>query len=257
MDAGIMFPYIAAVSAGAANVLSYISGQKGRNRLVAEKLVSTREYQSMSNLIRKGSYFDFDYIFKTVPRELLFFDQLRFDSVPVRLRIGAQDINQGLSHWFEKNELYTDYNPAIASCSIPVISKIARFAGLELLDGGISDPIPIERSIADGNQFHVVVLTRNAGYIKAPVRPNPVIWTLYRRYPRLLWAMRERANTYNRQLQLAEKLEAQGRALIIRPQQELKVSRLEKSPAKLLPLYDQGHVEGAQAMAKLRQIFRF
>ena len=39
MEAGIMFPYIAGVLAGAANALSYISGQRGRNRVLVEKFV--------------------------------------------------------------------------------------------------------------------------------------------------------------------------------------------------------------------------
>jgi len=37
MDARIMFPYIIGVSAGSANALSYVSGQKGRNRTIVEK----------------------------------------------------------------------------------------------------------------------------------------------------------------------------------------------------------------------------
>ena len=62
MDAGILFPYIAAVSAGAANALSYIAGQKGRNRQVVEYYVGDKRYVSKRNLLLHRSLFNMEFV---------------------------------------------------------------------------------------------------------------------------------------------------------------------------------------------------
>jgi len=257
MDAGLMFPYIAAVSAGSANVLSYVSGQRGRNRLVIEHLVNDSRYMSLRNLVKKGSYFDFDFIFKTVPQTYLFFDHQAFARTQTRLLTGALDCRKGRTIWYEKAWLEPDFLPTIASCSMPLLSQVVRYDERDLLDGGILDPIPIEKSIADKNHFHVVILTQDASYHKTATKLGPLFMMAYhRRFPHLCWALEERHNAYNRQVARAEQLEREGRALVIRPQEPLGISRTESNPRKLLPLYDQGHADGAAAVVRLRQLFR-
>ena len=59
MDAGLMFPYIIGVSAGAANAISYISGQKGRNRQIVEKYLGDHRYVSKRNFIKHRNFFGF------------------------------------------------------------------------------------------------------------------------------------------------------------------------------------------------------
>ena len=257
MDVGIMFPYIAAVSAGAANVLSYVSGQRGRNRIIVERLVSDPRYLSSHNLIKDRSLFNFDFIFKTVPEKYLFWDQDMFDYVQTRLLTGAIDCREGRTVWFEKSQLKPDFLPTIASCSIPLVSKMVRFDNRDLLDGGILDPVPIEKSVSDGNNFHVIVLTQSADYIKSPTRIDPLLKVAYKKYPHLIWAIQERHEAYNRQVALAERLEREGRALIIRPSTSNEISRTESDPEKLLELHDRGHIDGALAVNKLQQIFDF
>jgi len=258
MDAGIMFPYIVAVSAGAANVLTYIAGQRGRNRIIVEHLVKDPRYLNTANLLRGKSLFDYDFIFHQVPKDLLFFDQNRFNQTQTRLLTGTLDCREGRTIWYEKDALAPDYTPTIASCSIPFVSKMVRYDNRDLYDGGILDPIPIDKSVQDGNTFHVIIMTQNPGYLKQASRIGSLAWLKYhRKYPHLVWALQERHNAYNRQVQRAEQLEREGRALIIRPLDTIDVSRVEQSPDKLLALYDEGHREGTAAVAKLRQRFAF
>jgi len=246
--AGIMFPYITAVSAGAANVLSYVSGQRGRNRLIIEHLVGLPQYVGLRNLLLHRTLFNWNFIFKTVPQDYLFWDQHSFDQADTHLLTGAFDCATGKTVWFEKSELNPGFAPTIASCSLPLLSPMVDINGAKFLDGGICDPIPIEKSIADGNTFHVVVLTRNAGYIKAPSRSDMAIRLAYRDYPQLVRAMHSRVDVYNRQLTLVEQLEQEGRALIIRPQKLLQVDRISSESRKLLALYDEGYADGTAAL---------
>ena len=63
----------------------------------------------------------------------------------------------------------------------------------------------------------------------------------YRKYPKLQEAIKSRASVYNETLDLIDKLEQEGRALVIRPEKPLKVSRIEKDINKLIELYNEGY----------------
>jgi predicted patatin/cPLA2 family phospholipase len=253
MDAGIMFPYIAGVSAGAANVLTYVAGQKKRNRQIVEHYVGDKRCVSFRNLFRNRSLFGYDFIFKAVPEQHIFWDRENFFNTNTRLLTGATDCATGEPVWFEKSELAPDFTATIASCSVPLVSKIVQFNGLDLLDGGITAPIPIEKSIADGNSFHVIVLTRNQGFTQAPFKHKNFVKFFYRKYPNLVNAILTRHITYNRQLAICEQLERENKAIIIRPQLPLSVGRSTSDTAKLLALYDEGHTEGAAALKFIKE----
>jgi len=251
MDAGIMFPYIAAVSAGAANALSYIAGQKGRNRQVAEHYVADKRYVSKRNLLLHRSMFNMKFIFHEVPRKHIALDWEMFREQDIRFLTGAMDCATGKTIWFEKQDITPQLDATIASCSVPVISRIVRYKGYHLLDGGVSDPIPIEKSIADGNEFHVIVLTRNEGYAKPELSHGKLLRLFYRKYPEVANTILERHNIYNRQLDLCERLEKEGRAMIIRPVKPLEMESTEADTKKLLDLHDEGYKEGLERIAAL------
>jgi len=257
MDNSIMFPYIIGVSAGAANALTYIAGQKERNRVLIEKYVGDKRYLSKRNLLKHKSLFGFDFIFGEVPKKHLFWDEETFKNTDIRFLTGAANCKTGKTIWFEKQTLKDEFTAVRASCSIPIMSKIVEFMGYELLDGGITDPIPIEKSIEDGNDFHVIVLTRNQGYRKNKFSHKWLIKLIYKKYPQLIRAIMNRHEVYNRQLKLCESLEKEGKALIIRPILPLEVDSTGKNIKKLLELYDEGHREGKLIMDKLQILCPF
>jgi len=247
-----MFPYIIGVSAGAANALSYVSGQRDRNRVLAKNYLCLKEYVSLRNLLRHKSYFGYDFIFGTVPEKHLFWDKEIFDSTDIRFLTGAIDCTTGKTIWFEKREIAKRFKVMQASCSIPMLSQVVNYNGYELLDGGVSDPIPIEKSIEDGNNFHVIVLTRNQGYVCNAFRFKSLLNLFYRQYPRIIDAIMQRHEAYNRQMQICESLVNQGKAIILRPQKPLVVGRTTKDSTKLMALYDEGHDEGLKITKALK-----
>ncbi|MFR1517844.1 MAG: patatin family protein [Clostridia bacterium] len=251
MDAGIMFPYIIGVSAGAANAVTYLSGQRLRSRQIVENYVGNPRYVSMRNFIFHRSMFNMEYIFHTIPQRHVAFDWETFRKCRTRFLTGAMDCASGKTVWFEKEEITPDFKASIASCSVPILSPIVKFKEYELLDGGVSDPIPIEKSIADGNRFHVIVLTRNAGYTKSAFGHRRFLKIFYRKYPQVAEAMLRRHEVYNRQLTLCEQLAREGRAVIVRPLKPLRVKRTSADPKALLALYDEGHDEGAAEIERI------
>lgn len=254
MDAGWMFPYIIGVSAGAANALSYISGQRLRSREIVEHYVGDHRYLGYRNLLRKRSFFGMDFIFGEVPQKHIFWDRELFEQTDITFLTGATDYHTGKIHWFSKGHIDDAFTVTRASCSVPFVSQPVMFEGYKLMDGGVASPIPIDKSIEDGNTFHVVVLTRNPGYRKKPA--HSLTSRLYGPYGvgnGMAEALRNRHMVYNRQLELCERLEREGRAIIIRPLEPLSVGRTGRDIQKLLALYDEGEREGAAAVKLIRK----
>ena len=64
---------------------------------------------------------------------------------------------------------------------------------------------------------------------------------LYRKYPKLRKTLSRRNEMYNAQMELVERLEREGKILVIRPERPLEVGRLCKDTEKMRRLYDEGY----------------
>ena len=240
---GIEFPCVYGISAGASNALSYISKQNTREYMREMiRYASDERYMSVSNLQRSGSLFGFDFIFGELFHTLLPFDYKTFFDSPVQLKVGATDLKSGRTVFFDKSQLDEEFTAVRASCSLPFVSNIVSYRGYELLDGGCAMPIPVERSIFDGNEWNVVVLTRDGNYRKGPRPefPRAVLRVKYSDYPRFVDAMMKRPETYNNEVDVCRRQETEGKALVIRPQNPIFTSRYEKDPEKLILIYEMG-----------------
>ena len=64
LEKELVFPHIAGVSAGACNILSYMSGQKGRTRRIIEDYVGDDRYCSVKKLAAHTLAVRFRFYFK-------------------------------------------------------------------------------------------------------------------------------------------------------------------------------------------------
>ncbi len=255
---GIEFPTVYGISAGACNALSYISKQPRRNFDIFYNYITDKRYISVENLNRTGSLFGFDFIFGELSRSLLPFDYETFFASPVELKVGATDLKTGQAIFFNKENLDKDFTPVKASSSLPFVSNVVSYQGYELLDGGCAMPIPIERSILDGNRYNVVVLTRDSTYRKSlrPEFPRSVLRVKYGDYPNFVDAMMKRPEVYNRELEVCRRQEQEGAAVIIRPSRPIITSRYEKDPEHLRLIYEMGLCDCEKKLAEVRELFK-
>ncbi len=251
LEKELVFPHIAGVSAGACNILSYMSGQKGRTRRIIEDYVGDDRYCSVKNWLRTRSLFGFDFILNDIPRHLIPFDYDAFYKYPGRLEVGSTDCGTGESVWYTQMDMGRNFTPVRASASLPFLAPIVHFDKRRLLDGALTDPIPFDRGQRAGYDKFVIVLTRNKGYRKSSTVPAALVKLWYKHYPLLQQILAERPQNYNKQIEAVEKLEQEGKAVIIRPQQPLTIDRLDLDKEKLLALYDHGYDCGLQAANKI------
>lgn len=253
MENDLYFNYVIGVSAGACNAVSYISRQQRRNEKVIIGFVKDWRYMSLRNLILSKSYFGMDFIFDEIPNKHVFFDFETFYKSPGVFLVGATDCRSGQPMYLNKNDLGEQFQALRASASLPMLSPIVSYKGYELLDGGISDSIPIKKSIKDGNTKNIIVLTRNKGYKKRPGKFNALLKLKYRNYPQLIETMLNRYKNYNETLDYIDHLEKEGKAVVIRPSKELEVGRLEKDPQKLHRLLQQGYEDTKRSYERIRE----
>ena len=241
MDRGIRFPYTIGVSAGACNGLSYMSGQRGRGKFSNIDLLEKYHYIGIKQLLTKGNIMDFDLLFHTFPEKIIPYDYARYAQIEERYEMVTTSCLTGRACYYEeKRDPVRIIDIVKASSSLPFVCPIAYVDGEPMLDGGIADSIPLLRAKELGYDNNVVVLTRNKGYRK-PDKPTSIPPFFYRKYPALKEAIRHRNSLYNEQISLVERLESEGKLLVIRPEKPIEVDRMERDTRKLLDLYDEGY----------------
>ncbi|MGM0899672.1 MAG: patatin-like phospholipase family protein [Bacillota bacterium] len=252
LEQGIEFPYVIGVSAGAANAASYLSKQKGRNRKVNIDMVSDPRYISWQNFIKTRQAFGMDFIFDEIPNKIVPYHYDEFYKNEAEFVVGTTDCLSGEPVYFSKEDYGQDMLKVIrASSSLPFLSPEMHFKHKILLDGGISDPIPLRKSIQDGNKRNVVVLTRNEGYLKKPSKFQFLVKRKYPQYSGLQTALAKRYQVYNDTIAFLTEEEKKGNVMIIRPTEPIEVGRMERNPEKLDKLYQQGYEDARKVEGRL------
>lgn len=250
MDHHIEFPYTVGVSAGACNGLSYMSHQRGRGKFSNIDLLAKYKYIGIRPLLKRRGLIDQQLLFHRFPDRILPYNYKAYAENPNRFEMVTTDCRTGKAcYWEEKHDEKRIIDIVKASSSLPYACPIIYVDGRPMLDGGIVDSIPLLRAVEQGYDKLVVVLTRNKGYRKS-VKEVMVPRFIYKEYPRLRVALRNRNKIYNEQLELVERLEDEGKIVVIRPEEPIVVGRMETNVRKLTDLYKQGYACAKKVMER-------
>ncbi len=242
LDIKAELKYVIGVSAGATNAYSYVSKQRGRNLEIMERFMDNKRYISYGNLIKYKSLMDLDFVFDEIPNKHCIFDYNTFYEFDGRMLAGAFNVETGAVEYFDKELLDKRNSILRASIAIPMAFPFEEINGQYYADGGLSDPIPINKSIADGNDKNIIVLTRNDGYRKKQSKANKLTYKIYKnKYPKLAKVIMDRHIKYNEQLDYCNELEEKGKAIIIRPTISMNINRFERDKSKLKAIYQNGY----------------
>lgn len=242
MECGVQFDGIIGVSAGAAFGCNYKSHQIGRALRYNKRFAADRRYMGIHSLVTTGNIVNADFAYHTVPTQYDIFDAETFRQDPTAFYLVCTDVHTGKPVYQQLTDVdYTTLEWIRASASMPGVSHPVEIGGQQLLDGGISDSIPLRFFRECGYEKNLVVLTQPTGYRKSrSLLQQGLLRVFARRYPAIRQAMAERAEMYNAQLDYIAQQESEGHAFVIAPREKLCISRLEKDPVELQRVYDQG-----------------
>ena len=240
----LTFPYVVAVSAGACNGLSYMSGQMRRARFANIDMLRKYDYISLKSLLTQGSIFDPDILYERFPNEIVPFDYDAYRRNPAVFEMVTTNCITGRAEYLSEKQDARRLTAIVkASSSLPYVAQITEVDGVPMLDGGIVDSIPVVRAIDMGYSPNVVILTRNRGF-RSSEHDIKVPRLIYGEYPRLRVALSRRVEAYNRQLELIERMEDWGEIICIRPERPMEVDRICRDADKLERLYEEGFQQG-------------
>ncbi len=244
------------VSAGAAFGCNYKSGQAGRAIRYNTRFSHDSRYSGLKSLIMSGNYFNARFGYHVVPYEYDLFDTKTFEENPLEFTVVCTDVLTGEAVYHVMDHVdYDELEWLRASASMPLASRVVRVQGRQLLDGGVSDSIPLEYYERRGYDRNVVILTQPLGYRKEHNRLMPLMRLSLCRYPNMVRALDERHLMYNRQLDYVAQAEREGRCLVIRPDEKIPIGHISHDADLMRHVYQLGREVGERYVEKIKDFY--
>lgn len=238
----IMADYIIGASAGISYAVSYASKQYERNLTITRKYMNDKRYMGVRHMFspKNRGFYNLDFVFGEIPNKLVPYDYVEFANFKGNCVAVVTNVETGEAEYLEVPKNDKSWQLLRATCALPLLFPKIKIGGNFYLDGGVSDSIPFEKAISEGCDKNIVVLTRERGYVKKPEKASVAAELVYRKYPRLVNALKTRAERYNQCIKRLEELEKQGKVLVIAPETTMGVKRTENDPVILEKLYRLG-----------------
>lgn len=253
LDRGIDFSSVYGVSAGACHMCSYLSKQRGRALDISIDYLDMKQYCSVESFLITGDIFNVDMCYHLIPDYLYPYDNEAYKRYEGRAFSVVTNIVTGQAEYLRIRDMEKDIDMVRASASLPLVSRNVEIGGKLYLDGGISDAIPLRRSILDGNRKNVVIMTKEVGYRRKPVdrAQLTLIKARYAKYPKVAGLMAKRHINYNESLDYIERLRKKGQVFVIRPGKPSAVGRIEHDKEKMRALYREGYTDAEKQFEEM------
>lgn len=253
LENGITFDGAVGVSAGAVFGCNLKSKQHGRALRYNKMFCKDKRYASFKNFITTGDVYGAQFCYHDIPERLDVFDTDVFASNPMEFFVVATDVETGRPVYHRcKDGLEDDIQWMRASASMPLASKIVEIGERKLLDGGISDSIPVKFMERQGYDRNVVILTQPIDYVKEKNSMLPIARVVYRKFPNFFKSMATRHLRYNRTTAYIREKEEAGELFVIRPPEELRIGSVERNPEKLERVYEIGRRTGLDILDEIK-----
>lgn len=255
MEEDIYPDVLIGVSAGIAYGVSYISGQKGRNKEFTMKYMHEPRYMGMHHLLnpKKRCYYNLAFAFDEIPNKLVPYDYEALANYPGRVISTVTNVRTGKAEFLDIPPYETLWETSIASCSLPVLFPPVKLGNQYYLDGGLADPVPWKQARAMGCDKILVIRTHERNYVKKREKGTSLINYVYKNYPEIQKLMRSRAENFNKMSDEILREEEKGNLFLITPRDTYGVKLTEGDWVKLEPLYEEGIEIGREQMPALKR----
>lgn len=245
------------VSAGATFGCNYKSKQIGRTIRYNMKYCKDPRYCSFRSLLKTGDLFGAEFCYHVLPEQLDLFDNETYEASPVEFYIVTTDVNTGEPVYYKCDKFdHAGLEWVRASASMPLVSRIVEVDGLQMLDGGISDSIPLSYFQSIGYDKNLVILTQPRDYVKKENKLLPIMKLKLKQYPKLLETMKNRHIDYNKTLEYIRAEEQKGTVLVLCPKEKLPVGRIEHHPERLKAVYDIGRSTALEHLDEIKNFLK-
>ena len=243
------FDLVVAASAGACTAAYLVSRQFHLFSAVWTKYLHDGRFFDLKRLPTRRSVMDLDFLVHRVFRELDPLDLEAIRTSKTKFLIVSTACETGRVQYFDAHK-DPILNALKASAAMPIAYRHpVVIEGRTYIDGGVTDPIPVQKAVDEGCDEIVVLLTRPEGYRKKIPLVNVLSRLYARKFPRLAEALLKRYEAYNRSMDLIESGRLPARLTVIRPKAKLPVTRLTTSLPKIQAAIEQGQREALEILS--------
>lgn len=151
------FDAVYAASAGVFAAAFLVANQPNTIENTWRNLVDGTKAVNFANVFRGRAILDLEYLIEIFQNEKSRLDVEAIFASPVPLTLVVTDYATGIAQYVQPKR-GTIFPLMIASAAMPVVHWPVRVGGGFYFDGGLSDPLPAAKAIADGYD-HVVAVT--------------------------------------------------------------------------------------------------
>lgn len=255
MEHGLVFDGMIGVSAGALFGCGYKSHQPQRGLKCNIRFIGDKEYMNFRSLLKTGNLSSPEYAYHTVPTELEPIDTETFEKDFMEFYVVCTDIEKGIPVYKKITKCdYEGLEWIRATASMPLVSTPIELDGKKLLDGGMTDSVPLRYFQSIGYEKNIVIHTQPYGYRKKASLLNNIFRLTNRKYPKIAEVMINRHTMYNSEMEYIESETKKGNTFVVYPDETLNIGRIEQNAEKMRHVYELGRQKAEQL---LPQIIKF
>ena len=253
LEEGIEFPYTVGISAGAFCLVPFVSKQKDRLRVTGVDSPSRKQAVGLYPILHEKAVFGIESTYNFVEEEAPL-DWEMFKNSPTELEIGLYDVEKGEVVYFNKEEYDREGILVKAACALLLLTHPVKYEGRLYMDGGLIDMIPIAQALRQGCDKCIFISTKEENYVRKPA-PN---WQLrlascvYPKQKHVREDLKKRHERYHEQWQMVKDLEAEGKAMILRPSRDMGVTRYTRDHELLTKWYELGISDTKEKIAEIK-----
>ena len=232
------FDFAIGVSAGASNLIGYLTDYPHRSINVITKLATSKRFFDPTRFLKGGDLIDVKWLFEESNRLYPVDEAKLFDGIPFLAT--TTNVNTGKADYYRVNR-HNFHNAMEATTALPIAYKHTPcFSGGCYTDGGVADSIPVREAHRRGARDITVILSHPLAYEKKPVKTTWLMKKLFAEHPQMAEAMMHRSQNYNESLEFIRNPPRGTSIRVIAPPDEFSVQRLSMRQSVLLEGYEMG-----------------
>jgi len=238
------YDFVYAASSGACSAAYFVAGMYEPSLRIWRE--HTCRVVRKSNLLRRKPIIDLAYLVDYLFRQHVPLSVEALQMAPTRFFIVLTDCHTGEPVYFRVGDDRV-FAALRATSTMPLATRGFDYVdGRPYADGGVSDPIPVQRALQDGATDITVVLTHNYKFRLKPIS-RWLGWLAYPEFPRVAraWTAGQHQK-YNAALDLLKSPPAGVRLRVFRPMRPLPVGPLTITQKRIEDAMAMGHDEALE-----------
>lgn len=252
LEQKVYVPYAVGISAGCEILASYVSRQMKRLEVTGIEAPCQKGVFGLRPFMKEKSLYGLEATEDFIESRVKL-DMETFRSSETQMDFGLYNMRTHAVEYYDKSYLDDDHILIKASCALLLLAHPYEFRNNLYMDAGLRDMISIEQSLRQGNDRHIVVSTKETGYVRKPA-PKYQLRLAKKVYKDdvIVEDLRNRHKRYHEQWSKVNQLESEGKAIVLRPHKDLGVSRYTTNPKKLHPWFQLGYDETMDRMDEIK-----